>query len=371
LNQGKLMTILSMVALVVLVAPFLATNVASGPEPRRPVTTYNPYFGDLHTHTAYSDAWEGTPWDAFAAAKAAGADFMATTDHEFYLSPEEWADTLLAADSYTSKTFVAMAGYEYWMTGSGEVNVYNTPNFPPEINDPANHGNPGTHASRWGSLPTFYDWLAGQSGAIGQWNHPTYVTRNFIDYAYLTEKHDKAMGIIEVYNWKYTEPSYIMALDKGWHVMPSANSDTHSPDWISGSEVRTVLLAPSLTPENLYAAMSAGRGYATLDKNLQISYTLNGLVMGSVLATVTDTSVASIHIEDPDGTPSDAITLVEIVSDGGIVVASIPTSGNVVDLNVQLNSDSAHYYYLRVTTASNLDGVPGVTAWTAPVWTGR
>jgi len=57
LNQGKLMTILSMVALVVLVAPFLATNVASGPEPRRPVTTYNPYFGDLHTHTGYSDAY--------------------------------------------------------------------------------------------------------------------------------------------------------------------------------------------------------------------------------------------------------------------------------------------------------------------------
>jgi len=162
-----------------------------------------------------------------------------------------------------------------------------------------------------------------------------------------------------------------MALDAGWHVMPSANSDTHSPDWISGSEVRTVLLAPSLTPENLYAAMNACRGYATLDKNLRISYTLDGLVMGSVLPTVTSRSVASIHIEDPDGTPGDAITLIEIVSDGGVVVASIPTNGNVVDLNVQLNSDSAHYYYLRVTTASNLDGVPGVTAWTAPVWTGR
>jgi hypothetical protein len=371
LNQRQILTILSMAALVVLVAPFFAANAASGKAPTRPVTTYNPYFGDLHTHTTYSDAWEGTPETAYAAAIAAGADFMATTDHNFYLTPEEWAMTLQAAANYTSRKFVAIPGYEYWMPSTGEINVYNTVNMPPSAINPANHGNPGNHAPAWDALPTFYDWLAKQPGAVGQWNHPSYMTKDFVDYSYLTVAHDKAMGMIEVYNDVCTESSYVMALDTGWHVMPTANSDTHSPDWISGSEVRTVLLAPSLTSANLYAAMSAGRGYATLDKNLQISYTLNGLVMGSVLATVTDTSVALIHIEDPDGTPGDEITLVEIVSDGGTVVASIPTSGNVVDLNVQLNSDSAHYYYLRVTTASNLDGVPGVTAWTAPVWTGR
>ena len=32
-----------------------------------------------------------------------------------------------------------------------------------------------------------------------------------------------------------------MALDAGWHVMPSANSDTHYDDWIAGHELRTVL----------------------------------------------------------------------------------------------------------------------------------
>ena len=368
-SQGKLMTILSMVALVVLVAPFLATNVASGPGPKRPATTYNPYFGDLHSHTSYSDAWEGTPWDAYQAAVDAGADYMAVTDHVAFwnaysgltMDPEEWADTLAAADYYTSKKFVAMAGYEAWLLGHlGEINVFNVRELP--LEEPLGY--------RFDRLPEFYNWLESR-GAIGQFNHPYYMTDNYEDYGHYTEIRDKAMNIIEVWNSQVTEDSYVMALDAGWHVMPSANSDTHNPDWIAGYEMRTVLLAESLTPQNLYAAMSACRGYATLDKNLRISYTLNGIVMGSVLPTVTDTFVASIHIEDPDGTPSDAITLVEIVSDGGIVVASIPTSGNVVDLNVPLNSDSAHYYYLRVTTASNLDGVPGVTAWTAPVWTGR
>lgn len=383
-------------AIFALIGPYFSSNVQSAWDATAPPVSYNMYFGDLHTHTAYSDAWEGTPWDAFAAGKAAGADFMATTDHVYLLSPNEWTDTMLAAKSYTSDTFVAMAGYEYWTmagheywhTGSGEINVFNTTNLPPEVNDHAKHANPatlasrggGSHASRGGDLPTFYDWLAGQSGAVGQWNHPTYITRNFLDFAYLTENHDKAMGIIEVWNWKYTESSYIMALDKGWHVMPSANSDTHSPDWISGSEVRTVLLAPSLTPDDLYGAMSAGRGYATLDRNLHVSYTLNGAILGSVLSPSATTYVASIHIEDPDGVPSDDITLVEIVSDGGIVVASIPTSGTTVDLTITLNSVSAHYFYLRVSTASELLSMSynhlagdrsGVTAWTAPVWTGR
>ena len=32
----------------------------------------------------------------------------------------------------------------------------------------------------------------------------------------------------------------------------------------------------------------------------------------------------------------------------------------------------SRYFWLRVSTASDdVNGVPGVTAWTAPVWTGR
>jgi len=369
LNQGKLMTILSMVALVVLVAPFLATNVASGPEPRRPVTTYNPYFGDLHTHTGYSDAYEdSTPWDAYEAAIAAGADFMAVTDHwaiwhdyeAWVMDSGEWKDEQAAADFYTSKKFVAMAGYEAYLLGHcGEINVYNA-DVPPA--EPEGY--------KFDRLSNFYDWLAQTPGAIGQFNHPLYVSDNFMDYADYTPTRDIGMSIIEAYNDVFYEDSYIMALDAGWHLMPSANSDTHYSDWIAGHEMRTVLLAQSLTPENLYAAMSASRGYATLDKNLRIYYTLDGAVMGSNLSAADGSYTASIQISDPDGR-ADAIKLVEIVSDGGTVVASKSFNSATVEWTTTLHSDTAHYYYLRVTTASNLDGVPGVTAWTAPVWTGR
>jgi len=364
-------TLVSVLAIAVMITSSSCGFAAPAKDSGSNATSYNFYFGDLHSHTTYSDAWEGIPEDAYAAARAAGADFLATTDHHYMLTPEEWARTLLAADEYTASDFVAIAGYEYWMPSKGEVNVYNTANMPPSINNPAKHGNPGNHAPSWAALATFYDWLAQQNGAVGQWNHPSYMTKDYNDYAYWNSAHDQAMGLIEVYNDVVAETSYIMALDVGWHVMPSANSDTHSPDWISGSEVRTVLLAPSLTREDLFAAMSAGRGYATLDQNLRISYTLNGEVMGSVLSLTGDTYTASIHIEDPDGIPSDAITLVEMISDGGVVVASAPADSSTVDITFELTSDSSHYYYLRISTASDIDGVPGVTAWTAPVWTGR
>lgn len=355
----------------VCVGPLFCGDVASAKDKNDSDIQYNLYFGDLHTHTGYSDAYEdSTPWDAYEAAIAAGADFMAVTDHiaiwhayqAFIMSPEQWQDALAAADYYTSESFVAMAGYEAWLLAQlGEVNVYNTRELPPKQQ----------LGYRMDRLPNFYDWLAGQPGAIGQFNHPLYVSDNFLDYGFLTENRDIGMSIIEVYNDEFTEDSYIMALDAGWHIMPSANSDTHYSDWIASHEMRTVLLAESLTPDNLYAAMSGCRGYATLDKNLRISFALNSEVMGSVLATDDGVYTASIHIDDPDGVASDAITLVEIISDGGAVVASMPGSGTVFDWTVTLESDSSSYYYVRVTTASWLSGGEGVTAWTAPVWTGR
>jgi hypothetical protein len=153
--------------------------------------------------------------------------------------------------------------------------------------------------------------------------------------------------------------------------MPAANSDTHSPDWINGYEVRTVLLAHSLNAENLFEAMCSRRGYATLDKNLEIFYTLNGEVMGSELSESGSSYTARIFIHDPDELESDVITRVEIISDGGSIVAILFGDSTIFEREITIESEDAHYFYLRVYTASNLTGEEGITAWTAPVWTGR
>jgi len=362
----------------VLTAPLFVGDVSSAPDKANrgeaDSVVYNLYFGDLHSHTALSDG-TGDPYDAYQMGIDGGADFMAITDHvQFWhaydawvMDAEEWEYLKAAADHFTDENFAAMAGYETWMLANcGEVNVYNVPELPPANN----------LGNRFDRLPNFYDWLSQQPDAVGQFNHPLYVSDNFMDYEYYSEIRDVNMGVIEAYNWEYYDPSYEMALDAGWHVMPSANSDTHDADWIIGHEMRTVLLAEELTRDCLYDAMRACRGYATLDKNLRVEFTLDGAVMGSNLSDPDGSYTAWIRIVDPDGATQegaafDEITLVEIVTDGGVVIASLPTSGTEVEWTVTLDSPDSRYFFVRVTTASPLnEDAPGVTAWTAPVWTG-
>ena len=204
------------------------------------------------------------------------------------------------------------------------------------------------------------------------------MTDDFKDFDQYSATRDAGMGLLEVYNDVVTEAATSRRLESGWHVMPSANSDTHDPDWISGHDMRTVLLAQSLTPTDLYAAMRAQRGYATLDKNLSIRFSVNGGVMGSTLARASTYS-ADVKIWDPDalaGRASDAVTRVDLVSDAGAVVRSMKLSAAAGKKTVTWKPTglpvSAKYFWVRVSTASDdVTGLPGVTAWTAPVWTGR
>ncbi|MCU0860222.1 MAG: CehA/McbA family metallohydrolase [Thermoplasmata archaeon] len=336
---------------------------------------YNLYFGDLHSHTSYSDG-EGTPDEAFDMARSSGADFLAITDHGYLLLDREWADTLVSADEHTSSDFVAMAGYEYFIPGINEINIYGTSNMPPGSDERATEYCESGRMIDASVVRWTYDWIASEPGAVGQWNHPLAYgcpyCFDWYNYSYITDERDAGMGMVEAYNSYDRSASYILALDQGWHVMPTATTDTHLADWIAGSEIRTVLLAPSLTRDDLYDAMRCGRGYGTLDSDLRISFSVNGAVMGSVLPSSGTIFEVCVSIEDPSGLAADAITRAEVVSDGGEVVASMGgDGGTTLDWEVSLESVDSSYYFLRVYTESGDGGLPGITAWTAPVWTGN
>jgi hypothetical protein len=369
-----------------LTLPTLTLGASAGVAQTPPAATtqgYQLFFGDLHAHTNYSDG-KGTPWRAFREAREAGADFFATTDHVHYpygptgLTTELWADTLEAAETLTQDgEFVAIPGYELWLPETGELNVFDAEEIYLEDGNPAGHGfDNGLHVNIREALRNLYDWLA-ETGAIGQWNHPwlfgngssTTPLEEFFNFGFRTAARDRGIAVVEAYNNGSYANAYVRALDAGWHVLPAANSDTHSADWIAGSEVRTVLLAEQLTADDLYDAMRASRGYATRDRNLQIRYTLDGAVMGSELspAPIYDLTV---DISDPDGA-TDAITRIDVISDGGKVVAHKNVNAADVQWSTTLASEDESYFFVRVTTRSGAGGEPRVTAWTAPVWTGR
>lgn len=334
--------------------PAAAGHSASPTRSRAAAPAYHVYFGDLHGHTQFSDG-KGTPEQAYAQAAAGGADFLALTDHREGLTAAEWERTRAAAAAATTASFAGLAAFEV-KPAIGHLNVYDSTELPPIGLDGA----------------ALYDWIATR-GAVAQWNHPRRNSDDFAGYAHRTAARDAAIDLLEIVNHGSVplepdyETSYIRALDKGWHVMPSANGDIHDASWITGNDERTALLATELSPTGLCAAMRARRGYATRFAGLVVDYRAGGAVMGSEVAARTGKLTVAAHIRERDAARGLELSRLDVVSNGGRVVATSRKRGTSLDWTTRIRVTPGRYYYLRVW-ARYLGAVDIETAWTAPVW---
>jgi len=310
---------------------------------------YQIYFGDLHSHTSFSDG-QGPPSEAFLQARKYGADFIAVTDHSSRSDRYLFDSTLTIADQYTTEDFVAIVGFEmtkYW----GHINVFNSKWY------------------EWRDIDRdpFYALLMKDSTCIAQWNHPTEKYDEFNGFRNYSPQLDRAINLLEIINVRrhtIFESSYIKALDQGWHIGPTANSDSHYKEWIKEYSSRTAILATELTREKLFEALKKRRVYATENSNLHIYYSINDSILGSILSRPLH-CLAKIDIFDPDTSDVlDKIALVQIITNEGNVVASIPCKDHKVHLTYSLDMkyfDSA-YYYLKIKNFR------GEYAFTAPIW---
>ena len=357
---------------------------------------YQLYFGQLHSHTQYSDG-AGSLEDALAYVKALPAQdnvqFVAYTDHSNYFdksgaanpegalydmskateySQETWKsykDAVAAFNAENAGSLVALAGFEMtWSGGPGHINTFNTPGIVSRNNTTLNNktGDAGMKA--------YYALLSQAEGAdsISQFNHPGTTFGTFQDFAYWDAVIDSRMYLVEVGNGEgqigaggyypsYSE--YIKALDKGWHLAPSNNQDNHKGRWGNANDARDVILTDDFSEEGIYAALRAMRVYATEDKNLEIGYTVNGEMLGSTISEVPEKLNFEISFYDPDKT--DSISKVELVVNSGKVAQS--WSGAELakgSVSVTLDPDYS-YYFVRVTEGD------GDIAVTAPVWVGE
>ena len=361
-------------------------------------TTYQLYFGQLHSHTTYSDG-SGSLDSALEYIKglpeSANVDFVAFTDHSNYFDSSDSAnpegalyDTSLATSQsqklwkeYTGAmdTFnaeqqdvLALAGFEMtWSGGPGHINTFNTPGIVSRNNKTLNN------KTNDAGMKAYYALLSQAEGAdsISQFNHPGSTFGTFSDFAYWDALIDTRIQLVEVGNGEGQigaggyYPSYeyyTMALDKGWHVAPTNNQDNHKGKWGNANDARDVILADALTEEAIYEAIRAMRMYSTEDKNLEIGYTVNGLMLGSSIPTdeVPEKLDINVTVYDPDS--SDSISKVEVIVNSGKVAytwddPAVLASG---ELSVSLNP-SYSYYYIKVTEGD------GDLAVTAPVWVGE
>ena len=361
-------------------------------------TTYQLYFGQLHSHTQYSDG-SGTLDSALSYIKnlpdSANVQFVAFTDHSNYFDSKtnpnvEGAlyDTTLVKDSDAShswKTYkdtiaqfnednagemVALGGFEMtWSGGPGHINTFNTPGIVSRNNSTLNNKTDDA------GMKAYYALLSQEEGknSISQFNHPGTTFGNFKDFNYWNPVIDSRMYMVEVGNgegqigaggYYPSYEQYIMALDKGWHLAPTNNQDNHQGRWGNANDARDVILTDNFTEEGIYDAIRAMRMYATEDKNLQLGYTVNDLMMGSSIETVPGKLDIEVSVYDPDRT--DSISKVEVVVNSGKVahVWDDPAELKSGALSVTLDPEYS-YYFIRVTQED------GDLAVTAPVWVGE
>ena len=314
-------TLLFSLFILLFLTPIKAALAAKWAE----TVSYNLYVGNLHSHTSFSDGVE-RPARAYVYARdTAGIDFLAVTDHNWHLTTAKYDVTRTQAESYTQDgVFVAIAGQE-WTTGHGHATVFEADHIFTSL-----------------TIAGLYTELIA-SGSTATFAHPDWPTEGFDSFEY-SFKGDFGMNSMEVRCSPELE-QYINALDKGWHIGVDGSQDNHEANWGDGP-TWTVVLAPSLTKQNILGAMENHRSYSTWDRNFELRFQANGHWMGETFDGVGDLSFY-IDLYDPD--TDDKIDVVELYEDGLVVDFVYPdTSDFTWEPTVSPNAGE-HYYFITVT----------------------
>lgn len=269
-------------------------------------------FGNLHAHSRLSDdvrknlpnMW---PADGFAAADAAGLDFLAITDHHqaidsprrLALEKREYKEKLYeAAMKYNARRrgeFVAIPGLEWGNTATGNhVNLIGARALPPDT-------------IRDGDYDKLYDWArthcefvqfnhpdswAGQSRRnlrVGNFGIALYADpRAFVNHADPVAKTISVISSVKGGHISgprrhskektHRETSlknfghFLDYLNMGFRLSPAANQDTHGNNWGTVTAARTAVWTDELTYPKLMDAFRANRVYATEDDELAVVF---------------------------------------------------------------------------------------------------
>ncbi len=152
-------------------------------------------------------------------------------------------------------------------------------------------------------------------------------------------------------------------LKKGYHVAPGIDHDNHYIVFGRTHTGRTVIIADSLTRTSIIRAIRAMHFYASDDWNAEVSFSVNGNMMGS---TCSDTAAAQLYLQinDPDAENISSLKIWYGVPGNNIAPALLTqsTGSNTLNYTHAIPATSTYYYYAEITQAD------GDKIWTAPVW---
>ncbi|MEV7884444.1 CehA/McbA family metallohydrolase [Streptomyces sp. NPDC002817] len=317
------------------------------------------YRGDCHLHSWYSDG-RRTPAEIAALARAAGLDFINTSEHNTHAAHPHWATE--AGDD-----LLIMLGEEV-TTRNGHVVALGT--------------DPGT----------FVDWrYRARDNRFGRFARRIRKAGGLVVPAH---PHATCIGCnwkfgfgeadaVEVWNGPYTPDDEVALADwdgmlvasvrEGRDWIPAmGNSDAHRDPDIVGLP-QTVVLADDLSREAIQEGIRAGRSYVAESQHVSLSFTATGgkgehAGIGERLAAAPDTPV-TVRLE-VSGAPR---CTVRFVTDQGVLFTGgpLPVAGSGV---FEWRTTPAYAAYVRAelrheTAAGPLPGAPA--AFTNPIFLGR
>ncbi|MEA2067325.1 MAG: CehA/McbA family metallohydrolase [Thermotogota bacterium] len=317
----------------------------------------NLYYGNLHSHTGYSDG-QKTPEIAFDYAKnVAGVDFQGVTDHAHYFQQllkdgrNKYEATIEAALQATTGNFLAVAGFEWTATGWGHINVYDTEKWTDRDESP--------------NLDILYNWII-ENEALAMFNHPLDIFGKFEEFKYDPEA-DSFINLIEVGNGNWYKGDTIneemfeavkVTFAKGWHLGTAVNQDNHDPNWGDANDSRTAVYSPSLSRTTFIESLKQRRTYGTEDKDVVIELIGNGLPLGSILYD-SEVLILSINIEETEDDPIDGVYLYN--REG--IYKEFEVNSNVFNYEEIIPVESGYnYYFVHVVEEDGQEAV------STPIW---
>ena len=367
--------------------------------PAKAFCQYNFYFGNIHSHSSYSDGNKDSTasgyyypgQDYYYAKSSYHFDFLGIAEHNHYSSNNnpgmhrvDYAKGLYEADTANNEgTFVSMFGMEWGViSGGGHVITYGVPSL---IGWETGSGGWGTSSN--------YDIFCAKNNYTGLWPIVnSYSASNAFctlahpqpgDYGGLPYSSDADAAIAGVairsgsafsLTTNYSDPAptlyesyYLAALAKGYHLGPTADQDNHYTTFGRTSHIRTVVLANALKRDSIYAAYRAMRFYASDDWNAQVTFTVNGNYLGSDFSTNSNSSIyVSVNDADP-GDDIDSIMIYYGSPGSGINATLLASSTGSTTLNyIHPTVQATQYYYFAKIRQTDGDFI-----WTAPVWVYR
>lgn len=363
------------------------------------------FFGNLHSHTSYSDGRD-TPEDAYRHARdVAGLDFLAVTEHNHATAPSrienkphlyngsQDSSVISTASRFTvDGRFIALYGQEWSSIGTGNhANVFEVGEVI-QRSEVAN-GDWRTLLTSW--LPAHLD--SQGNPAIMLLNHPAQSSSpNNREYGIdagdlngeaglraLLDPHAQLINIVNGPSHGGSSPGnpsegeFLRYLNMGMHLAPTADQDNHRRNWGDAAETRTGVVATALTKPVLLQALRARHVYATQDNNLRLIVRYNGELMGTRFqgsqVPAAGTAIA-ITVDVADDDEPFAIYTFEVFADviGGperaLVIGTFEGDGDGVFILDGISYGGGRQYFFVKVTQTDDDGVIVDHAWTAPVW---